>query len=142
SWPVTVMSGRLAATVAAFARERGVGRVVLGLGQSDVAERWFAREALLDLIRQLQVPVRAVPPGFGDLPRRIIVAVDFSRYSLEIARDALDDLEPGAQLHLVHVVQSVPEGGTGQIPVQDPLDRLAIERQLIELSSELEVPGT
>lgn len=142
SWPVTVVSGRMAPTVAAVARERGVGRVVLGLGQTDVAERWFAREALLDLIRQLHVPVLAVPPGFGDLPRRVVVAVDFSRYSLEIARDALDDLEPGAQLHLVHVVQPIPGSAASHTAAVDPLDRLVTERQLVELSSELEVPGT
>src|SRR5690606_25357081 len=64
----------------------------------------------------------------------VIVAIDFSKYSLEIAREALEDLEPGAQLHLVNVS---PPARSGQ-PQPDPL---AVERQLTELATELELPG-
>ena len=56
----------------------------------DAAQRWLARETLLDLIPRLNVPVLAVPPGFTELPRSVIVAIDFSKYSLEIAREALE----------------------------------------------------
>jgi universal stress protein A len=140
-WPLTVEVGRIGPIVARVAGERGAGRVVLELREAEAGAGWMARETLLDLIRRLQVPVLAVPRGFGELPRRVIVAVDFSRYSLEIAREALDDLEPGAQLHLVNVVSDGPRpGGGSQLSGLSVPDRLGLERRLMELASELEIP--
>lgn len=133
-WPLTVQVGGLARMIASYAMESGANRVVLGLNQADATQRWLSREMLLDLIRRLNVPVMAVPPGFSDLPRSVVVAVDFSKYSLEIAREALEDLEPGAQLHLINVTSTAKPG-------QPHEDRLAIERKLTELASELELPG-
>jgi nucleotide-binding universal stress UspA family protein len=139
-WPLTVRVGGVARMIASHAVERGAGRVLLGLNQADAAQRWLAREMLLDLIRRLNVPVLAVPPGHAELPRCVIVAVDFSKYSLEIAREALEDLEPGAQLHLVNVVPPGRQLKAHPIGQSHP-DRLATERQLTELASELELPG-
>jgi nucleotide-binding universal stress UspA family protein len=132
-WPLTVQVGGVARMIASHAVDCRAGRVVLGLNQSDSAQRWLAREMLLDLIRRLNVPVLAVPPGYTELPRSVVVAVDFSKYSLEIAREALEDLEPGAQLHLINVT-ALPKG-------QPQSDRLAVARRLSELASELEIPG-
>jgi nucleotide-binding universal stress UspA family protein len=133
-WPLTVQVGGVARVIAGSAVDCGANRVLVGLSQGDATERWLSRETLLDLIRRLNVPVLAVPPGYGELPRCVVVAVDFSRFSLEIAREALEDVEPGAQLHLVTV--TAPVQGLGIRP-----DRLAVERRLTELASELELPG-
>ena len=133
-WPLTVQVGGVARMIASHAVDCGASRVILGLNQADSAQRWLGREMLLDLIRRLNVPVLAVPPGYTELPRSVIVAVDFSRYSLEIAREALEDLEPGAQLHLINVTTDPRQGQARE-------DRMAVERRLAELASELEIPG-
>lgn len=133
-WPLTVQVGGVARMIASYAIDCGAGRVLLGLEEGDGAQHWLDREMLLDLIRRLNAPVVAVPPRFEELPRIVVVAVDFSRYSLEIAREALEDLDPGAQLHLVHVTQPDRAGRFRG-------NRIAIERQLTELATELEVPG-
>jgi nucleotide-binding universal stress UspA family protein len=133
-WALTVQVGGVARMIASHAVDIGAERVVLGLSEADAAQRWLVREMLLDLIRRLNVPVLAVPPGYAELPRSVIVAVDFSKYSLEIAREALEDLEPGAQLHLINVT-AAPRPG------QPQPDRLAVARRLTELASELELPG-
>lgn len=134
SWPLTVQVGGVARVIAGCAMESGANRVLVGLSQGEPTERWLSRETLLDLIRRLNVPVLAVPAQSSDLPRCVVVAVDFSKYSLEIAREALEDLEPGAQLHLVNVAPA--SGSSGLRP-----DPLAVERRLGELASELELPG-
>lgn len=134
-WPLTVQVGGVARMIASYAVDCGAGRVVLGISQADAAQRWLSREMLLDLIRRVNVPVFAVPPGHAELPRSVIVAVDFSKYSLEIAREALEDLEPGAQLHLVNVTSPARAG------LRPQADRLVIERKLTELASELELSG-
>lgn len=134
SWPLTVQVGGVARTIASYAINCGASRVLLGLPDGDDAERWMTREMLLDLIPRLQVPVLAVPPGYVEAPRNVVVAVDFSKYSLEIAREAVEDLDEGAQLHLVHVSDDADS-------YPNDADRLAAERQLTELATELELPG-
>lgn len=133
-WPLTVQVGGVARTIASYAIDCGASRVLLGLPEADAAQRWMTREMLLDLIPRLQVPVLAVPPGYVAMPRSVVVAVDFSKYSLEIAREAVEDLDEGAQLHLVHVADAGDAYRTDA-------DRLAAERQLTELATELELPG-
>lgn len=133
-WPLTVQVGGVARTIASYALDCAAGRVLVGLDDTDTAQHWLVREMLLDLIRRLNVPVLAVPRGYEELPRNVVVAVDLSRHSLEIAREAMEDLEPGAQLHLVHV--------TPRREVPARTDHLAVERQLTELATELELPGT
>ena len=132
-WPLTVEVGRVARGIASWATQHEVGRILIGLNDADPAERWLGRESLLELIRLVDVPVLGVPAGASNLPRCVIVAVDFSKYSLEIAREALEDLEPGAQLHLVKVTPP----GTALAGTE----RLSVERQLTELACELEIPG-
>lgn len=134
NWPLTVQVGGTARTIAGYALDCGASRVVLGLGVEESTQRWVTREMLLDLVPRLQVPILAVPSGYLELPRSVVVGVDFSKYSLEVAREAVEDLDEGAQLHLVHVVDEDEVYRT-------EADRLTAERQLTELASELELPG-
>ena len=104
SWPVEVRSGDPATTIATLAKESHCRIVVVGLGGHGVAARFFGNETALRLMRVSQVPVLAVDSKLRELPRRIVVAMDFSEPSIEAARLALEIAAPGAAVTLVHVV--------------------------------------
>ena len=54
-WPLTVQVGGVARMIASYAVDCGAARVLLGLNEADPAERWLAREMLLDLIPRLGI---------------------------------------------------------------------------------------
>ena len=104
NWPVEVRSGDPASTIASLAKESRSRIVVVGLGGHGAAARFFGNETALRLMRVSQVPVLAVDCKLRELPRRIVVAMDFRESSIEAARLALEIAAPGATVTLVHVV--------------------------------------
>jgi nucleotide-binding universal stress UspA family protein len=142
-WPVTVNVGRVAATIARFAAKKHAGLILLGLRQPGGVERWFGRESLLRLVHLAHVPVLAVPSVVSELPRRVIVAVDFSEYSLRAAHEVMQWVAHGARLHLVHVAWDAGQGEdeAESLPTVSTY-RAGAERRLEELAKELEQAGT
>lgn len=104
SWNVEVRSGDPATTIAALAKESRARTVLVGLGGHGAAARFFGNETALRLMRVSQVPVLAVDSKLRALPKRIVVAMDFSESSIEAARLALEIAAPDATVTLVHVV--------------------------------------
>lgn len=104
NWNVEVRSGDPATTIAALAKESRARLVLVGLGGHGAAARFFGNETALRLMRVSQVPVLAVDSKLRALPKRIMVAMDFSESSIEAARLALEIAAPGATVTLVHVV--------------------------------------
>ena len=104
NWPVEVGSGDPATIIAALAKESRARMVLVGLGGHGAAARFFGNETALRLMRLSQVPVLAVDSKLRALPKRIMVAMDFSESSIEAARLALEIAAPGATVTLVHVV--------------------------------------
>ena len=103
-WTLEVRSGSPATTIASLAKESRSRIVVVGLGGHGAAARLFGNETALQLMRISQVPVLAVDTKLKGLPRRILVAMDFSEASIEAARLALEIAAPHAIATLVHVV--------------------------------------
>jgi nucleotide-binding universal stress UspA family protein len=103
-WTFEVRSGNPATTIAALGKESRSRIVVVGLGGHGAAARLFGNETALQLMRISQVPVLAVDSKLKALPRRILVAMDFSEASIEAARLALEIAAPQAIVTLVHVV--------------------------------------
>jgi len=104
NWSIEVRSGDPANTIAALAKESRSRIVVVGLGGHGPAARLFGNETALRLMRVSQAPVLAVDSKLQGLPRRIMVAMDFTEASIEAARLALEIAAPGAAVTLVHVV--------------------------------------
>lgn len=104
NWNVEVRSGDPATTIAALAKESRIRIVLVGLGGHGAAARFFGNETALRLMRVSQVPVLAVDGKLRALPKRIVVAMDFSESSIEAARLALEIAAPDATVTLVHVV--------------------------------------
>jgi nucleotide-binding universal stress UspA family protein len=102
-WPVDLQLGQPAALIAQEATRRSAWMVIVGLRTHSVLERVFRDETALRVMRRATTPVLAVTPGLTELPRRIVVGVDFSRASLHAALAALPLLASGGTLSLVHV---------------------------------------
>jgi nucleotide-binding universal stress UspA family protein len=103
TWPVVVVEGQPARTIAQLARERRARLIVLGIGRHAPVDRLFGSETALQTIRMADRPVLAVAPDFAGLPRRAVAAVDFSPASVRAAEEALALLADGGTLTLVHV---------------------------------------
>ena len=103
-WSLEVRSGNPATTIATLAKESRPLIIVVGLGGHGPAARLFGNETALRLMRISQVPVLAVDTKLEALPKRILVAMDFSEASIDAARRALDIAAPDAVVTLVHVV--------------------------------------
>ncbi len=107
AWPVNVVQGHPAAVIARTASRAGARMIVLGIGRHEVSDRLFGDETALRVLRLADVPVLAVTPGFHALPRRVLVAVDFSPSSFLAARVALGVVGEKASLQLAHVAPQV-----------------------------------
>lgn len=104
SWPVSVQAGDPATRITALAKDLEARLVLVGLGGHGAAARLFGSETALRLVRVSHTPVLAVAAQLRDLPRRIVVAMDFSEASIEAARLALELAAKDATVSLVHVV--------------------------------------
>jgi nucleotide-binding universal stress UspA family protein len=102
-WSRETAAGAPAAEIVRIANTRGSDLVVLGLRPHAFFDRLFRDETALSVMRQASVPVLAITPLLTRLPRRIAVAIDFSRASIAAARAALTLIDDGGSLTLVYV---------------------------------------
>jgi nucleotide-binding universal stress UspA family protein len=103
SWPHETAVGAPAAEIVRLAEAHGSDLIVLGLRAHAFLDRMFRDETALSVMRHASVPVLAVTPLTDRLPRRIAVAIDFSRASIAAARAALTLLDDDGSLMLVYV---------------------------------------
>lgn len=117
--PVHVRFGGIADEIAFVAQERNATLVVVGAGPHQRGNRIIGGERAVHILRASGVPVLSVPPGFAALPRRIVVAVDFSPASVRAAQAALLLVAPGGTLTLLHVISPL----LGDAPLRDAQGR-------------------
>ena len=94
---------RIGAALSRVARERRSAITIVGMALPHARERTACEDATLKIIRMSHVPVLAVPPSTDRLPRRALVAVDFSATSRRAAATALALLRSRGTLTLAHV---------------------------------------
>lgn len=102
-WSHEMSVGSPAGEIVRIAGRRGSDLIVLGLRPHAFLDRVFRDETALSVMRHAEVPVLAVTPLLKELPRRIAVAIDFSRASIAAARAALSLLDADGSLLLVYV---------------------------------------
>lgn len=100
---VEVVSGRPARELAAAARARRSACILVPVVGHGSAERAATDDQVLQVVRDAGVPVIAVPEACALLPKRALVAVDFSESSRIAAIVAARVLGPDGVLTLVHV---------------------------------------
>jgi nucleotide-binding universal stress UspA family protein len=103
SWPVEVVLGPPARTLAAEGARRHASMIVMGIGRHNPLDRLFGTETTLATLRESQIPVLAVGLGFPAVPQHAVVGMDFSAASVRAARLAARLIAPEGRLTLVHV---------------------------------------
>ena len=103
SWPIHVLVGSPARTLASEAERRDAALIVMGIGRHNPLDRLFGTETTLATLRESRVPILAVGPNFPAAPAHAVVGLDFSTASVRAAHLALRLLAPGGRLTLVHV---------------------------------------
>ena len=133
-------SGSPAPTIARIARERGAELILVGIDAHGAPRRAETEDAALQVTRTADVPVIAVPPNVALLPRRALVAMDFSEASVRAARAALVTLTDGGTLTLAHVAPDVDFSEMGKEGWGQIYDR-GVASLLEQLAGELRIPG-
>ncbi len=103
TWPIAVLTGSPAHTLAREAGARGATLIVMGLGRHNPLDRLFGAETTLATLRESVVPVLAVGTDFPKKPMHVVVGLDFSPSSERAARMAVRMLDAGGHITLVHV---------------------------------------
>jgi nucleotide-binding universal stress UspA family protein len=119
-----------------------ISLVRVGWRQPGGVERWLARETLLRLIHLSPAPVLAVPEEMVEPPREVVVAMDFSEFSLHAAREAAQLVAPGGLLHLAHVTWPTTglEGWSESVEWVRTY-RSGVQQRMQDLAEELRIPG-
>jgi nucleotide-binding universal stress UspA family protein len=118
---IEIRSGYPPAALASFAQLHGVSMLIVGIGRPAVLDRLGGDESTLRLARMTQTPLFAVANGCAVPPRRVVVAMDFSRASMRAAKWALSVAAPDAGVSLVNVrtpsERATPYGSLGRLAV-------------------------
>ncbi len=109
TWPVIVRSGEPIREIVQRARDLEARLIVVGRGRHGLLERTVGGESVLRLLQLGETPVLAVEPTLERLPRRVVVATDFSAFSIYAAQVALAFCAPDATVEIVHVAPNLTE---------------------------------
>jgi nucleotide-binding universal stress UspA family protein len=106
-WDVELREGDPARVIAHTSRELRAQLVIVGLGRHDLLDRLIGTETALHTLRASKAPVLAVSQTFDHLPRRVLVATDFSVASIDAARAALKLFPSISTIFLAHVLPKI-----------------------------------
>jgi nucleotide-binding universal stress UspA family protein len=105
---VQVETGPPAPSIVRRAVEIDACMIVVGQRRHSATERWLGADTSLKTVHLAHLPVLVVPPGVRRLPSSALVGVDFSDFSRDAARTALEVLGDDPVLHLVHIAWTMP----------------------------------
>jgi nucleotide-binding universal stress UspA family protein len=136
TWGAHVQIGPTVHAILEMAREGSFEMVVMGLGKHTRLARFFGAETACRVAGHSPVPTLAVHQSVRGLATVAVAAVDFGDSSERAAREAIELLEPGGKLHLVHVL-----GPINFTPMADSAWRVeyeaAVERSFAALIERL-----
>lgn len=131
-WTMRMEYGEPAYSIATVAQDLDATMVITGLSHHDLLDRVLGGETALRIVRASKVPVLAVSSGFEELPKRAVIATDFSVASLDSARAALRLFPSITVVYLVHVMSRLevpPEvfitsAGLFSEPISESFERI------------------
>lgn len=140
TWSVVVRAGDPIREILNVAEAADARVIVTGRGRHSWLERMFSGESVMRLLQVGDIPVFAVETSLTALPRTVVIATDFSVYSIYAAQVALDFIAPDAHVHLVHVAPLLTDNGPtlGAFASEYHLSANASFRKVLE---QLERPG-
>jgi nucleotide-binding universal stress UspA family protein len=102
-WPISVVVGDPAREITAHADSTHARLIIVGRGRHHGLERVLGGELVLRLLQRGDSPVLAVEDGLTSPPRRVVIATDFSPFSLYAAHVAMTIAAPDAVITLLHI---------------------------------------
>ena len=108
-WPMAIEMGVPSDAIARQSSRNKVALVVMGLRRHGRVDRAVHDETALSVMRKAAGPVLGVVAGSVDLPTFALVAMDFSRASVQAAAAAAMLMATGGRLTLVHVESMMME---------------------------------
>ncbi|WP_396201568.1 universal stress protein [Gemmatimonas sp.] len=111
-WPVRVRVGEPLHEIVDDARGIEARVIVVGRGRHSAIGRTLGGESVLRLLQLGDTPVLAVEPGVAALPKNVVMATDFSAFSLYAAQVAITMIAPDATVRLVHVGPALSDADT------------------------------
>jgi nucleotide-binding universal stress UspA family protein len=137
AWPLNLTVGNVARVVSENAERSGVRMIVLGLNRHGTAGRMLGRDTVGGVMAISSVPVLAVRPELTDLPRRIVVPVDFSRASIRAAHLARRIVDEHGTIHLLFVEPSRSRARTESEEAFELIHSRGVEAAFSQLVAEL-----
>ena len=131
-WTLKLELGEPGSLIANVAQDLGASMVITGLNHHDLIDRMLGGETALRIVRASKRPVLSVTSEFQDLPKRAVIATDFSVASLDSAKAALRLFPSITVVYLVHVMSKleVPPGvfitsaGLFSEPISESFERV------------------
>ena len=81
-WPFSIEVGNVASVVVRESGLRDAGLILMGLNRHAALGRAIGRDTARQVMSHAEIPVLAARDTLNGLPKRIVVAVDFSRASI------------------------------------------------------------
>ncbi len=102
-WPTSIELGTPSDAIARHAQHTGAALVVMGLQRHGLVDRTINDETALSVMRKAAGPVLGVVAGATVIPQRALVAMDFSRASVNAAVAAARLMTAGGIMTLAFV---------------------------------------
>jgi nucleotide-binding universal stress UspA family protein len=103
-WRATIDIGPVADTICRIAEARAADLVVVGFGQHRrLRDRAPEKATVRGIAERSSIPVLVVPSPVRTLPNRAMLALDFSRASVQAGRAAVRIMDTPGEMHLVYV---------------------------------------
>lgn len=119
AWPVRVRVGEPLTEIVEDARAIDARVIIVGRGRHSMLARVFGGESVLRLLQLGDTPVLAVEPGSDTPPMNVVIATDFSAFSLYAAQVAMGLIAPPATVRLVHVGPTLSEPDAANAAIVD-----------------------
>lgn len=117
-WPTSIELGRPAGAIARRAKGIDAALIVMGLARHSLPDRLVHDETTLSVMRDAECPVLGVIAGVTCLPRKALVAMDFTLASVGAAMMAAQLMSDGGTMTLAFVesmIQSPPDSADAVI---------------------------
>lgn len=112
-WPVSAEFGEPSQAISDAAEMRSARLIIVGHGHHSSAQRLLGGDHVLQALQLGDTPVFAAAPQLMILPRRVVIATDFSDLSAYAAQVALSFVASDASIYLVNVMPDVEATGGG-----------------------------
>ena len=140
-WPLSIAYGSPGATIAELADHTQRRLIVMGLHVHPRRDRWLGRETVLRVLQRAHCPVLAVDSNRRTIPRRTLLAIDFSPSSIAAAAEALRVVGDSGPVYFAHVIPriAVPfDAGAQPVFEPDARMRLALVERGLGLSHKVD----